>query len=437
MRPAFISRSVVLLLAMALGTTVVACDEGSEPEATQEPPPSSRSHPLPEEWVPGDGEFMVVVLPDTQIYAQRFPETFESQLRWIADRAEDYNIVFVSHVGDIVQTASQEQEWRVARSTFDWLDDIDMPHGFSIAGHDVSGSWDEPWDSSCSPFPQTDCDFRDFQQNFGAELYADRPWFGGASPSGMSSFQRVEAEGLRLLFIHLPQDTPAEEVEWAGEIVDAHPDWLVHLTTHRYLMDYRLTNALPSPLSLVQAGRFNALTYELGNQILMYNTGITAQALFSRFIAAHPNIFMVHCGHVDAEFRQVSRNDAGLPIHEVLVNYQDMADGGGGWLRLMRFRPADNEVDMITFSTLTGAVRENGEGFEHAIDILRNYQGQAGPELERFGVDPAEAVRLIEVISTEGTPERQRYFESLYARGARDSVFTLSVEFQAYLDAAR
>ena len=424
------------LMAALLALVAASCtQEDGNPEGT--PPLEDRTHPLPAEWVPGEGEFMVVVLPDTQIYAERFPETFESQLRWIADRAQEYRIAFVSHVGDIVQTASEEREWRVARATFDWLDDIDMPYGFSVAGHDVSGSWPEPWDSSCSPFPQTDCDIRDFRRHFGAERYTDRPWFGGASPSGMSSYQVIEAEGLALLFLHLPQDTPAEEVAWAGEVLDAHPDRLVHLTTHRYLMDYRLTSALPGPLALVRAGRFSGLTYELGNQILMYHTGLPAQTLFRSFIATHPNIFMVHCGHVDAEFRQVSRNRAGLPVHEILVDYQDMADGGGGWLRLLRFRPADDQIDVISFSTLTGAVRANGEGFDHSIDILRSYRDLAGPELERFGVDPDEADRLIEEVSTEGSPLREQYFQSLYGRGERDSVFTLDVSFQAYLDAAR
>ena len=55
-------------------------------------PPGSEPQPgdLPEDFVPSGDEFLVVVLPDTQIYARDFPASFDSQLRWIAERAEQW-----------------------------------------------------------------------------------------------------------------------------------------------------------------------------------------------------------------------------------------------------------------------------------------------------------------------------------------------------------
>jgi hypothetical protein len=44
-----------------------------------------------------------------------------------------------------------------------------------------------------------------------------------------------------LLFLHLAHDTPRAEVDWAHEVLDANPGTLAHVTTHRYLFDYRLT----------------------------------------------------------------------------------------------------------------------------------------------------------------------------------------------------
>ena len=52
------------------------------------------------------------------------------------------------------------------------------------------------------------------------------------------------------------------------------------------------------------------------------NDSYLADEFFKQFVYNNTNIFMVQCGHVDAEFRQVSKNDAGLPVHEILVNYQ-------------------------------------------------------------------------------------------------------------------
>ena len=65
----------------------------------------------PQQLWPVDGEFLVAVIPDTQIYAQSYPETFESQLRWIAENADTHNIVFVTHVGDIVQSGDAPEQW--------------------------------------------------------------------------------------------------------------------------------------------------------------------------------------------------------------------------------------------------------------------------------------------------------------------------------------
>lgn len=397
-------------------------------------PPGDLS--LPDALVPSGDEFMVVVIPDTQIYAQRFPETFDRHMRWIADHADAYRIVFVSHVGDVVQTASATNEWTVARAAYDWIDEADIPHGFSIGGHDTSVRDGRDFDSSCSPFPHIDCNSVDFIEHFGPARYADRDWFGGASPSGLSTYQRVAVDERELLFLHLPQDTPAAEVEWAGEVLDANPGAIAHLTTHRYLFDYRLTEELPSPLSLLTAGRFTPLTYTLGGQSLMYLDGLEADVLFRRLVKQHPNIWGVHCGHVDAEFRQQSVNDAGLPVHEVLVDFQDMADGGGGWLRLLRFRPSDRELDVITFSTETGELRRDGDGFEHSLEIVEYYRNAYGDDLRSFGLDDEELDQLLVDVATPGEFQ-DRYIESLYGEGQRDSLFTVELDLDAYADAGR
>jgi hypothetical protein len=305
-----------------------------------------------------------------------------------------------------------------------------------VAAHDVWLPGDAGHDSSCSPFARTDCNAEDYLKNFGPERYADRPWFGGASPSGQSSFQLVDAGPFPLLFLHLPQDTPRAEVDWAHEVLDANPGTLAHLTTHRYLVDYRLTDALPSPLNLVQSGRFNALTYLLGGQSLTYHDGLEADELFEELIAAHPNIWGVHCGHVDAEFTQEAVNDAGLPVYEALVDYQSMADGGGGFLRLLKFQPSKNQIQALTFSTSTGEVRQNGDGFDHSIEILLYYRDAVTSELDRFGVDQ-EALDAFAAAVMNDPATRDSYYASLYADGQRDSQFTWSVDFQAYLDASR
>ncbi len=417
-------RVKLLMVLLLVGMSLACSADRSEQEGETE------------SFIPQGDEFLVVVLPDTQIYAQSFAETFQSQLQWIAEHAEEYNIVFVSHVGDIVQSGNAQSEWDVAVSAFDWIEDIGLPHGFSVGAHDI-WVYGDGHDNSCATFDHFDCEYTDYLRNFGPQHYEGRSWFGGSSPSGISSFQRISAGGMDIIFLHLPQDTPEPELEWADEILDANPGTLVHLTTHRYLFDYRLTEELPAPLDEIPAGRFNGLTYLLADQKLIFKDGVTADDLFEQFIARHPNIFAVHCGHVDGEFKQVSKNEADLPVYEILVDYQELAGGGEGWLRLLKFKPSDDEVKVFTLSTLNGELRPNGAGFDHAIQILQDYMGSARPVIEGLGYEMAEYEQLLQDIRTEGSQQRDDYYRYLYEEGERDSSFTLSVPFQSYIDASR
>jgi len=399
--------------------------------------PAPEPGALPEDFVPAGDEFLVVVLPDTQIYARSFPESFDAQIDWIVEHAEQYNIVFVSHVGDIVHNAEVEAEWLVAREAFERLDQIDMPHGFAVGGHDTSSGandYSQPVDNSCSPFENTDCDSTHFIQYFGSEKYSSKQWYGGASPSGRSSYQRVQVGDLTLLFLHLLQDTPQQEVDWAHAVLEASSGALAHITTHRYLFDYRMTSTLPSPFNTLLAGRFGAVTYLLGGQSLLFNDGLSADALFADLISVHPNIWGVHCGHVDGEFHQQATNSAGLPVHEILVDFQEMEDGGGGWLRLLKFSPDSDQIEALTYSATTGSVRENGQGFDHALSLLNSYRQSYEADLEAWGIDLDEVDEMLAEISIPG-PAQDAFYDDLYKDGARDSRFVMSVDFSAYMEA--
>ena len=54
--------------------------------------------------------FSVVLLPDTQNYSEKYPGTYLSQTCWIKDRAQQDNIRFVIHLGDIVQHDDVDDE---------------------------------------------------------------------------------------------------------------------------------------------------------------------------------------------------------------------------------------------------------------------------------------------------------------------------------------
>jgi hypothetical protein len=67
----------------------------------------------------------LIVLPDTQVYAERHPEIFPAQARRIAENALSKNICFVAHVGAVVEHNNHDvvehnnhQEWSIAQRAF-------------------------------------------------------------------------------------------------------------------------------------------------------------------------------------------------------------------------------------------------------------------------------------------------------------------------------
>src|SRR5689334_12445964 len=68
------------------------------------------------------GEFTIVALPDTQIYAKSYPAIFASQTQWIADHRTDMNIQLVVGLGDIVDAGGNTTQWQNADAAYRTLD---------------------------------------------------------------------------------------------------------------------------------------------------------------------------------------------------------------------------------------------------------------------------------------------------------------------------
>jgi len=385
--------------------------------------------------------FTVVALPDTQIYADDHPELFDAQTTWIADQADALNIAFVTHLGDVVNNGPNERQWANADTSLGILDEAGVRYGVAMGNHDnMYGDFEYQYgadvDHSCSDVSNDiDCDAEHYRAWGGPSRIDDHDWFGGQSPSGQSHYETFEFGGFEFLFLHLSVDPRAEERSWAEEVLHDHPEALVHLTTHRYLYDYRIVDIMPDPLPLLTGGRNNALVHSLGGQDLYYVDSITADELFEELIATHPNIYMVQCGHVDSEYRQESENDAGLPVFEIMTDFQSFhPQGGDGWLKTLTYDLDAGTIHVRTYSPTLDEYRANGDGVDVSLEVLEAALNSFGPYLESLGLDTDELEELLEYWTTteEG---RQEYFEAAYGDGQRDSEFVLDVDFADYASA--
>lgn len=280
--------------------------------------------------------FMLVALPDSQVYCAREPlnKYFYEQTDWIAENAERLNIKYVLHEGDIVNNNNRPQ-WEVAAKAMKRLDGV-VPYALAPGNHDYgeNGSTNDR-----STF---------LNEYFSADECAKWPTFGGVRQKGRleSSYHAFEAGGNKYLILALEWGPRDETVAWADEIVSQHPDHRVILVTHAYMYfdetryDWKKRGKLQT---------WNPHAYPTANLPGGTNDG---EQLWDKLVKRHPGFIMTLNGHVlnDGAGRMVSRGDHGNTVHQMLANYQMKPEGGEGYMRLLEFLPDGETVIVRSYS---------------------------------------------------------------------------------------
>ena len=165
------------------------------------------------------GTFSLVVIPDTQRYrgtgeayarvagATSDPvtsDTFASYVEWTLANLEAQRVVFVTHVGDIVDIYDSAPQWELARGLMDRLHGR-VPYGISAGNHDMM---------------EEDGISAKFQQHFAASRYSGVfPWYADHYRGNLNSVQIFSACGLDFLILHLECNAPDDVLEWANATV--------------------------------------------------------------------------------------------------------------------------------------------------------------------------------------------------------------------------
>jgi 3',5'-cyclic AMP phosphodiesterase CpdA len=289
----------VLLAAFILFSVFVICSNViAEPKANSE------------------DSFSVVLLPDTQNYSEKFPDTYVAQTLWIRERRKEDNIKFVIHLGDIVQNPTKPPEWENANRAMQMLDGV-VPYSVAPGNHDmvVKGR-----DSTL------------YNKFFPPSRFKDRKWYGGhMGETNDNNFCLFEASGMKFMVINLEFAPRDETLKWAAAVAKRHPDHRVIVATHCYMRRKSRDTSC-------------ARDYKLA--------GNSGEQMWQKFIRKQPNIFLVVSGHVLGVGLQTSVNDAGGKVVEMLTDYQGLANGGDGWLRSLRFVPGENKIHVSVYSPL-------------------------------------------------------------------------------------
>jgi len=274
-------------------------------------------------------DFTLVALPDTQFYVSGLeggsPDLFEAQTQWIVDHASELNAAFVTHLGDCVQNGNNggdDTEWRYASHAMGLLEDPEqtilpagIPFGVTVGNHDET-----PQEDPIGNPPGTST--ASYNRFFGVGRFAGRPYYGGHfGDRNDNHYELFRAGGMDFIVVHLAYDpTPDPDVlAWADALLTSYADRRAIVVTH----------------SLIGAGEPGSFSSQ--------------GQVFYDALKRHPNLFLMLCGHVCGEGRREDVFD-GHVVDTVLADYQCRHNGGDGWMRLLRFSPAKNQIHVQTYS---------------------------------------------------------------------------------------
>ncbi len=263
---------------------------------------------------PAPVSFSLVILPDTQYYSAGMmggtPAMFKAQTAWIAANQNSRNIAYVVHLGDITQHGDGvPAEWTTADAAMTTLENAGIPYGVAVGNHDHS-----PEDSTGGTVL--------FNQYFGVSRFLGRPYYGGNfGGDNNNHYDLFSADGLDFIVVYLDWKASAAALDWANQILQTFSDRRAIVVSH-----YILNGGQGADFSPQGEALFDALS---GN----------------------PNLFLLLSGHVTAT-TQGSRHDTvnGHTIYSLMSDYQSLANGGNGWLRIMQFIPATNQIQVNTYS---------------------------------------------------------------------------------------
>ena len=246
-----------------------------------------------------------VFIPDTQNFTQSQGDTgLNSIANWVINNKDTENIVGVIGLGDITNNNTTDQ-WADAKTSFDKLKGV-VPYVFVQGNHDIgSATTDEDGNTVYRNTTNMNTYF---------PLDDWKPYLTGYFEEGKIDNIYTLTEdnkGIKYMLLGLEFQPRDEVLEWANEVVAAHPDYNVIVSTHGYQnysyytkeQYYISSNSYESKLS----------TYQ--------NTG---DAIWEKFASKHANITTVVCGHVYHEDIHVTTNigDNGNTVTEIIANAQ-------------------------------------------------------------------------------------------------------------------
>lgn len=272
-----------------------------------------------------DGDYTMVVLPDTQNETTSHLAMWEGIYDYIIANKTTLNIKAVIGVGDVIDSVAL-YNFTDALTGWNAMRAVGLPILPLIGNHDYDNIRNRiatAWNVA-----------------FGPTYFSEDSNYGDCYNSSTENYYIFVTVGAVDYLIIGLEFWPRDAVlTWAGGIVNANPTKKVIVVTHAYMES---------------TGAYRTETVNWGGGM----EGNYGQAIWDEFVKLYANIFLVLNGHVDAlpSPLRTDNGDNANKVTQLMTDYQDR-NFGNGYITFLIFR-AGGTIDIIPYSTVTGLFDE-------------------------------------------------------------------------------
>ena len=262
--------------------------------------------------------FELIIIPDSQKFVRVLkyggPDIFLTQTRWIKKHVNDENIVFVTHVGDVIE--NKKEQWRHASKVMDVIHGV-VPYSVTFGNHDNGAP-----------------------AMFTAKRYQGMDWYLGASPDNKAHAQTFKGGGMSFLHINLPFRANNQHIHWAQTIIAAHPGIPTIISTHDYMADNR------------------------------WGRSGTGNRIWNALVEPNQQVFMTLNGHDWVSRHEMGITKDGRKVIQIQANWQEIVNGGNAFLQKVIFDPDHKQIRAKSYSPLFDLFHTDWTGqFAYAVSF--------------------------------------------------------------------
>jgi hypothetical protein len=313
------------------------------------------------------GSVTLAILPDTQYYASCRSPHLRAQSEWVVDQAQALNIRAVLQLGDLTEHNTPE-EWEFVRDAL-------APAMAKLPAFLATGNHDHGDQGSANRR------FTLFQKYFPTPAPRTAATLATTWHPGdlENAYYRIVLPKATLGVMVLEWSPRQEAVMWANHVLTRYSRDRVIFVTHAYLYNdnTRYDWAGKGPTQEWNPNTYGTSGLSTEQLDAQYSPRVTSddaydgERLWRELVSLHPGVFLTLNGHVlgDGTGQLSSRGSSGNVVHQVLVNYQMLEQGGLGFLRLLEISPRGDRLRMKTFSPSLGSwATANDQYFDLALD---------------------------------------------------------------------